>query len=284
MFSVRNRFFFISKNLINIKVLIAATLMLIWSYLYVNDYITLSKATSNLVNVIEPTVYLLSNSSFPSFVFVLCFIFFYCDVPFADGILPYYIYRAGYKKWYFNLISFAFVLSVLLLTIPISVSLLVCAKYGYFSNEVWSDVVRIIANGGAPRLGFLPTFSTIITLYSPIEALLCAFVLRLLHFLIISCVLMILNCLFKKTLGVAVVMVCEISGYMLTLFYPKIARAFPFINTSLYELTHFGISKNVSSAPYVWEACIYCLVVIVLLCVIGYFILRKYRFEFGESK
>ena len=46
------------KNLINIKVLIAATLMLIWSYLYVNDYITLSKATSNLVNVIEPTVYL----------------------------------------------------------------------------------------------------------------------------------------------------------------------------------------------------------------------------------
>lgn len=281
---IRQQLLYIQKNFFNIKMLISMLVIVIWSFLYVQDYISLADMTGNYVNVIEPAIYLLSNSSISSFLFVLCFIFAFCDVPFEDGVLPYYVYRIGHKRWYINLLVFTIVFCLLFLIVPILISCLLCISKGYFSFEVWSMVARLTANGGAPQMPFLPVFSPILMYYSPGEALLNSFILTFLHYLIIAGLLLIFNSCMKKTWGVGIVTGIEISGFILVSNFPKIARCFPFINASLSELTFGKISKEISSAPYVWEICIWFCIFIVLIGIAGYFALRRYKFELGEEK
>lgn len=281
---IRQQFLYILKNLLNVKMLIAMLMVVLWSFLYVQDYITLAETMDNDINVLEPAIYLLSNSSISAFLFVLCFVFSFCDIPFEDGSLPYYVYRSGHKRWYLNLLIFTIVFCLLFLILPVLISCLLGATKGYFSFEVWSQVARLTANGGAPQMPFLPVFSPMLMYYSPGEALFNSLILTFLHYFIIAGLLQVFNSCVKKTWGVGIVTGGEIAGFMLVTNFPKAARCFPFINASLSELTFREISKELSSAPYVWEVCIWFCVLSILTSIAGYITLKRYKFELGEEK
>ncbi len=281
---IRQQFLYILKNLLNVKMLISMFMIVIWSFLYVQDYLTLAEITGNDINIIEPAVYLLSNSSISAFLFVLCFIFAFCDIPFEDGVLPYYVYRIGHKRWYVNLLIFTVIFCLLFLILPILTSCLLCSTKGYFSFEIWSQVAILTANGGAPQMPFLPIFSPMLMYYSPGEALFNAFILTFLHYFIIAGLLLVFNSYVKKTWGVGFVTGVEIAGFMLVTNFSKIARFFPFINASLSELSFREFSKEISSAPYVWEVCIWFCILIILIGILGYVSLKRYKFELGEEK
>lgn len=281
---LKQQFFYVQKNILNIKMLLALLMIAIWSFLYVQDYITMSQMTNNNFNVLEPAIYLLSNTSISAFLFVLCFIFAFCDIPFEDGSLPYYVYRSGHKKWYFNLLIFTAIFCLLFIIIPILVSILLGALNGFLSFEVWSNMAKLSANGGAPDLAFSPVIKQSLMFYTPIEALTNAILLSFLHYFIIASLLLVFNSKMKKIFGIAFVSGIEILGFILTFNFPTFARFLPFMNSSLTELTFKGISQELSSAPYLWEVYIWFSVAIVVINVLGYFSLKAYKFELGEEK
>ncbi len=276
--------YYVQKNLINAKMLIALLIAFVWCFLYVSDYVTLSEMTEKHVNVIEPAIYMLSSGSVASFVLVILFIFAFCDVPFGDGILPYYVHRTGYKKWFFALTVFTLVFCLIFLILPVLISCLLSARRGYFSLEAWSGVAQLTANGGAPQMSFLPVFSPILMYYSPIEALLNSFLLTFLHYLLLAELLLLFNLYIKKTLGLCAVMGIELAGYILTIVLPNMARFFPLASTSLAELSFYKFPKELSSAPYAWEIYIWLSCIIIFIGAVNLFKMRRYKFELGEAK
>ena len=116
----------------SVRIFIPLMLMLVWGYLYVQDYITLAKMMGNSLNVAEPTIYLLSNSSVSALVYVVCFVLAVCDIPFEDGGLPYYALRIGRRRWHAQIIVFAVVLSLLFVLASVVEGALLCAQAGYF--------------------------------------------------------------------------------------------------------------------------------------------------------
>ncbi len=264
---------FFMKNILNAKMLIAFLLVIIWSFLFIQDYITVSESTNNNFNVLEPAIYLLSNKSVSAFLFVLCFVFSFCVVPFEDGILPYYVYRSGFKRWHNKLIVFTVAFCFIFILIPIITSVIFGASRGFLSLNIWSNTAFLTANGGAPKLSFVPEITMGIMEYSPGEALLLSFILTFLHYFFIAMVLLVINSMMKKTWGVMFVTALETIGYILSMTYPKISRMFPFVNGSFEE--------NVFC---IFEAVLGFLIICTVLIIISRFSIKKYEFESGESK
>ena len=264
---------FFIKNFLNTKMLIAFLLVALWSFLYVEDYITASEITNNNFNVLEPAIYLLSNKSVSAFLFVLCFVFSFCDVPFEDGILPYYVYRSGYKRWHNKLIAFTVAFCIIFILIPIITSVAFGAIKGFLSLNIWSSTAILTANGGAPKLSFVPEITLGIMEYSPAEVLLFSFVLTFLHYFFIAMTLLVINSMLKKTWGVLFVTALETIGFILSMTYPKISRIFPFVSGS-FEENVFCVLEAVSGF----------LIICTLLIILSSFSIKKYEFESGEAK
>lgn len=267
-----NTFRYVCKNLYNVKIILAFLIIGIWSFLCAKDYVTGALMMGNSLNVLETSIYLLSNKSISAFLFVLCYIFAFSDIPFEDGILPYYVYRRGFFKWTINIFLFVIFISFIFVLLPIIVSVFVCSKEGFLSFSIWSQSARLSANGGAPQLSFMPELTMNFLSYTPIKVLLFSSFLTLLHNVLIALLLLFFNCISKKLWGITVVTIVEASGFMLSLVNLKIAKYFPFMKASFSSVAGF---KN---------SLLFFTVLIVILCVVIFKIIRKYKFESGEAK
>ena len=272
------------KHFFSVKIAVAAVLVLLWSFLYIKDYLTLSDQLGLVPNILEPAIYFIANNSLSAMVFTLCFVFVFCDSPFEDGSLPYFVFRSGYKRWYADLLAFSILFCVIYTLLPVVFSLILCAPKSYFSFELWSQTACLTAGGNAQTMQFLPRFPRELLLYQPGEALCIGFLLTFLHYLLIALTLLVFNSRFKKIWGTALVMIGEAGGYILVGSYPRIARFLPFTNAALVNLTFREAAKNRFSCFYVREALAYFGIGIVVLAVAGYVSIRHYRFELGEAK
>jgi len=259
---------FLGKNIVNVKFFLASIIIIVYSWLYAQDYVSMALMTNNGLNVIEPAIYLLMNNSVPAFIFTLCFIFSFSDAPFEDGILPYYVYRVGYKRWCFRLLLFFAIVSFLLVIIPIAVSVIACLKEGFFSFDVWSKTARFSSNANQLNLSFAPEFSMDIFENSPIEALIKAILISFLHCNAIAQIILFLNSIAKKLWGVFSVITIESVGYIFSFTVPSLARHFPFMKASWASL------GNTS----------YFLIIALLFGILNFFVIKKYKFESGEAK
>lgn len=263
---------YVGKNILNVKIILAFIIVCVWSFLYANDYVTAAQMMGNSLNVLEPAIYLLSNKSISAFLFVLCFIFAFCDIPFEDGSLPYYVYRSGYVRWYINILIFTVTIALAFVVLPIIVSIITCVTEGFFSFDVWSQTARLSANGGAPQLSFMPNFTLEIISYSPGVSIFISALNVFLHCIFNALVLLFFNCVAKKIWGIMVLTIIETLGYLLSLVYPKLSEYFPFIRASF--MAKGGIS----------DCFLYFGITIFILLVLVWFFIRKYKFESGEAK
>lgn len=267
-----NIFRYVLKNLCNAKIILSFLIIGIWSFLCAQDYVTGALMMENSLNVIEPSIYLLSNKSIGAFLFTLCFIFVFSDIPFEDGILTYYVYRRGFFKWTLNIFFFVAFISLAFVLLPVIISAFVCLKEGFLSFSVWSQSARLSANGGAPQLTFMPEITMNFLSYTPIRTLLFSSSLTFLHSVLIALLLLFCNCISKKLWGIMAVTIIETSGFMLALVNLEAKKYFPFVKASFSSYSEFINSL------------VFFLVAILVLCIVSLKIIKKYKFESGEAK
>ncbi len=267
-----NFFRYVGKNLKNAKIILAFFIIGIWSFLCAQDYVTGALMMGNSLNVLEPSIYLLSNKGVGAFLFILCFIFAFSDIPFEDGILTYYVYRRGYIRWYLNILLFVVFVSFAFVILPVIISALVCAKEGFLSFSIWSQSARLSANGGAPQLNFIPEIPMNFLSYEPIKVLLFSSVLTFLHCALIAILLLSCNCISKKLWGIMAVTSLETSGFMLSILKLEFAKILPFLKASFSSQTGF-----INSLLYFGIA-------ILVLFILNLMLIKNYRFESGEAK
>ncbi len=268
-------------------------LAFIMCFLLSDKAMLFSREYNTTMQVLEPFVWTFGDGN-SILLSSLLLLLLFADMPFISSVTPYLLHRTNRKVWLISNLLYIVISTALYLFFVLGSTCLLCMSRSFMAN-MWSETAAILGYSGAGRNVALPILTETLELSSPYSCAGTIFLLMLMYSLFIAGIMLAVNLRFGSISAVTVVLAVNLFGFLANPL--TLQKLFHLSDHSLYRAnvavgwlsplnhaTYYMHNFGYTLLPRLWQSCLLFAVGILILFSVGYFMMKRYNFQFRGTE